>query len=123
MKRLVIKTGEYPDKNDSSKMKGEYVRLGVIMDGTNGEYVLLDPSVNLAGCLIKQRVMNAGKQNTGKGDMVMCSIFTDEPQHQPAPQQQDQHNQAKSDGYQPAPQGGDDFSDDIYFSPVNGMYV
>ena len=86
MKKLMIKTGEY---QKDGQTKGEYTKLGIIMSGTNGEYVLLDPAVNLAGCLIKQRVMNAGKQNKGKGDMVMCSIFEDQPQQgQQQPNQQ-----------------------------------
>lgn len=71
-KDLVIKVGEYEKEGET---KGEYLKVGVILSGENGEYALLDPSVSLSGALIKQRIMNAGKQNKGKGDMVMCSIF------------------------------------------------
>jgi hypothetical protein len=70
------------DENGADKLKGEYVKIGVILSGDNGEYALLDPTVNIAGCLMKQRVMNQGKEKKGKGDMVMCSIFTDEPKQQ-----------------------------------------
>ena len=65
MKRIVIKVGEYQSKEDPNKMKGEYMKLGVILGGDNGEYILIDPTVNLAGCLLKQQIMNAGKQNKG----------------------------------------------------------
>lgn len=83
MKRLAIKVGEY---QKDGQTKGEYVKVGVLMSNDNGEYILLDPSVNLAGCLLKQRIMNSGKQTKGKGDMVMCSVF--EQQQQQAAQQQ-----------------------------------
>ena len=78
MKRLMIKVGEY---EKDGQTKGQYARLGVIMSNKNGEYALLDPSVDLAGCLMKQRILAGGKPK-GKGDMVFCSIFTDEPKTQ-----------------------------------------
>lgn len=89
MKRLVIKIDEY---QKDGQTKGKYVELGVIMSGENGEYALINPNVNLAGCLIQQRVMNQGKQNKGKGDMVMCSIFErDSGQQSQQPERQAQH--------------------------------
>lgn len=78
MKRLMIKVGEY---EKDGQTKGQYARLGVIMSNENGEYALLDPSVDLAGCLMKQRILAGGKPK-GKGDMVFCSIFEDQPQQQ-----------------------------------------
>ena len=93
-KDLVIKVGEYKDKED--KTKGEYLKVGVILEGNGGEYALLDPSVNLAGALIKQRVMNAGKENKGKGDMVMCSIFDRDKKNS----SRSQHQNDKQNGYQ-----------------------
>lgn len=89
MKRLVAKVGEY-EKNGETK--GEYVRLGVILSNDNGEYILLDPCVNLAGVLMKQNQFNK-KHNKS----VMVSIFTAEPQQQ---------------GQQ---QAGDDWDDSINF--------
>lgn len=83
MKRLMIKVDEY---EKDGKTKGKYMELGVIMSGENGEFALINPNVNLAGCLIQQRVMNQGKQNKGKGDMVMCAIF-DNDREKPAEQQ------------------------------------
>jgi len=99
-KRLVVKVGEYQKDGET---KGEYIKVGVILHGDKGEYALLDPTVNMAGALLKQRVMNQGKQNKGKGDVVMCSIFTDEPK----PQNNNNHN--NSNGYQ------DGFNDDPGF--------
>ena len=98
--RLAIKTGEYT--NQQGETKGEYTRLGVIMDGQNGQYLLLDPSVSLAGCLAKQNRMNhkAGKEVR---DSLMVSVFDDsQNQQQQAPQGQQQAPQQQS----PQQQGG-----------------
>ena len=98
MKRLMAKVGTY-EKNGETK--GEYVRIGVIMSNDNGEYALLDPTVNLAGVLTKQNMMNheLGKK-TGKS--VMCSVFTDQ-----------QNN--TSSNVAPPPAGDPDLNDDIPF--------
>lgn len=66
---LVIKVSEYT--NREGETKGEYRKLGVILDGENGPYALIDPTVDLAGCLVKQRLMNPNKA----GNSVLCSIF------------------------------------------------
>lgn len=78
-KRLVAKTGTYT--NQQGEQKGEYTRIGVLMDGDNGQYMLLDPTVNLAGVLAKQNVMAA---NEGKPmrDSVMVSVFDNDNQGQ-----------------------------------------
>lgn len=86
----MAKTGEY--QKDGAN-KGEYVKLGVMLNSANGEYMLLDPSVNLAGVLIKQNVL-AAKTGGQQRDMVMISIFEDDNQQQQAPQgYQQQQNQ------------------------------
>jgi len=93
-KRLSIKTGTYTDNQGAEK--GEYTRLGVIMDGQNGPYLILDPSVSLAGCLAKQNMMNhkAGKEVRNS---LMVSVFDDTQQNQQqAPQQQGQQQQAQN---------------------------
>ena len=77
-KRLAAKVGEYTNKQGETK--GRYVNLGAILDGQNGEYLLLDPSVNLAGVLMQQRIANPQKA----GEKVLVSIFTDEPKQQAA---------------------------------------
>lgn len=74
-KRLVAKVGEY---QRDGQTKGEYVRIGVILSNDNGEYALIDPTVNLAGVLTKQNLMAHGKGGKPR-DKVMVSIFTDEP--------------------------------------------
>lgn len=91
-KDLVAKVGTYTNK--SGEEKGRYVNLGVILDGQNGEYVLLDPSVNLAGILMQQRLANPQKA----GDKVLVSIF-------------EKNGNAKP---KPAPEGND-FDDEIPF--------
>ena len=83
--RLVAKVGEY-EKNGETK--GEYVRLGVLMAGDNGEFMILDPTVSLAGVLAKQRAYShsQGKQMR---DSIMVSMFSDDrSSQQPSPNSQ-----------------------------------
>ncbi|WP_372857585.1 hypothetical protein [Pseudoalteromonas sp.] len=86
-KRIVAKTGEYT--NQQNEKKGEYTKLGVILNNDNGEYMLLDPSVSLAGVLIKQNAL-AAKTGGQQRDMLMVSIFEDDNQGQQPQQQQQQ---------------------------------
>jgi hypothetical protein len=114
MKRLSAKVGEY---QKDGQTKGEYVKIGVIMSGDNGEYMLIDPSVNLAGVLVKQNVL-ADKQGKPQRDSVMASVFDDsqqnnnqgfqQPMQQPQkPMQGGYQQQAPRQGCgQPMPQGG-----------------
>ena len=46
-KRIVAKTGSFT--NQQNEVKGEYAKLGVMLNNDNGEYILMDPCVNLAG--------------------------------------------------------------------------
>lgn len=70
-KRIVAKIGSY-EKNGETK--GRYQEIGVILSNDNGEYGLLDISMDLAG-IARLQEMNG----IGKGDRVIFSIFTDEP--------------------------------------------
>ena len=90
-KRLVVKTGEYT--NQQGETKGEYTKVGVMLNNNNGDFVLLDPAVNLAGVLIKQNALAAQKGQQAR-DSVMVSIFEDDNQNA-TPQQQPQQQ-----GYQ-----------------------
>jgi len=101
-KRLVIKTGTYIKDGQE---KGEYTRLGVMMDGDNGPYLLLDPCVNLAGCLTKQNMMNHDKGGKPRSSL-MVSVFEEDGQQQ-RPQAQQQQSRPDSQ----APPVGD-FPDD-----------
>lgn len=113
-KRLVAVTGEYISKQDNQQ-KAEYTEIGVIITGKNNkEYALLDPSVNLAGVLMKQNAL-AAKRNEPPSSTVMVSLFDQEAQQpqQGGYQQQPQGNyqQAPAQGYNPpmgqqSPQGG-----------------
>lgn len=84
-KRLSAKVGEYPDKQ-SGETKGEYVQIGVILTNDNGEYLLLDPTVSLAGVLAKQNILALNK-GINQRDNVMCGIYEDQPKHQQEQQQ------------------------------------
>lgn len=70
-KDIVAKIDEYEKDGET---KGRYTKIGVILSNENGEYILMDPTVNLAGVLMKQRVL-AQKQGKKGGDSVICSIF------------------------------------------------
>lgn len=76
MKRIVAKTGTYTKQGEE---KSEWTKIGVIMSNQNGEFVILDPTVNLAGIAYKQRVNGIAKEGS---DSVIASIFTDEPKQQ-----------------------------------------
>ena len=100
-KRIVAKTGAYQKDGQD---KGEYTKLGVILNNDNGEYILMDPCVNLAGVLIKQNAL-AAKTGGQQRDMVMISIFEDDNQtqsnNQGTPRQQGGHQQApNNNGFQ-----------------------
>lgn len=88
-KRIVAKTGQYEKEGQT---KGEYTKLGVMLNNDNGEYMLLDPSVSLAGVLIKQNAL-AAKSGGQQRDMVMVSIFEDDNQSQGQNNNQQQSNQ------------------------------
>ena len=109
-KRLVAKTGTYT--NQQGETKGEYTKVGVLMQGDSGEYMLLDPCVNLAGVLAKQNVM-AMAEGKQPRDSVMISVFENDNNQQGQQQggwgqpQQPQNNQQQGGwGGQPPQQGG-----------------
>lgn len=116
MKKIVAKVGTY---QKDGQTKTRYQDIGVIQSNSNGEYVLLNPAVNLAGVLAQQNAMN-GEQRTN----VMCSVFDNQSQQQAAPQQQYQQQpppqqapQAQNRAQpmqpqQPAPQQFDNSFDD-----------
>jgi len=96
-KQLSAKVGEFT--NQQNEQKGEYIKLGVLMPGQSGEFLLLDPTVSLAGVLAKQ---NALAISSGKPvrDSVMVSVFDDSQQNQGGYQQQGQSQGQQQGGYQ-----------------------
>jgi hypothetical protein len=66
-KKITAKTGTYQKDGET---KNRYQDIGVILSNDNGEYILLDPGVSLAGILAKQNTMNGESRSN-----VMCSIF------------------------------------------------
>ncbi len=101
-KRIMAKVDTY--QKDGAE-KGKYIEIGVILENNNGEYALINPSTNLAGVLLQQRI-NLG--NT-KGSSVMCSIFDNDNQHS-APAQQPSQQPAPATANEP-----DDGFDEIPF--------
>ena len=111
-KRLSAVVGEYINKENQPK--AEWVNIGIIGIGKNNkEYVLLDPTINLAGILLKQNVL-AQKRNEAPSDMIMASIFEEQQNqgqqnnNQQQGQQQGQGNfqQNNNQGYPQQGQGG-----------------
>lgn len=118
-KQIIAVTGEY-QKQDGTQ-GANFAEIGVVMTSQNGrDYALLDPTINLAGILLKQNALAAAKGEQPR-DMVMCSVkerqqgnnaktqqgYNQEPQQRQPPAQQ---------GYQPrqSPQHGHGgYSDEI----------
>lgn len=98
-KKLLAKVGTY--QNAQGETKNDYVKLGVVISGDNGDFMLLDPSVNLAGALIKQNVMNMAEGKPQR-DSVMVSVFDSDNQGQGQNQQTGgfQQPQQQQGGYQ-----------------------
>ena len=59
---IAVKIGSYVDETGANKNR--YQNIGVVMQGDNGPYILLDPLINLA----------AVPREPGK-DRVICSLF------------------------------------------------
>lgn len=98
MKKIMAKVGTYEKEGQT---KGRYQQIGIIKENSNGEYVMIDPGVDLAGVALKQYLMNPDKA----GRVVMASVFEDEPRQQ-----------RQQGGGDPKPsRGNDDFDDSIPF--------
>jgi len=106
VKRLKAKTGEY---QKDGQTKAKYVEIGVIMSNDKGEYALLDPTVNLAGILLQQKIL-ADANGGRSGDRVMVSIFED-----------DNQRGGSGGGYAQSPQGGQSGGGN-YDAPQGGGY-
>lgn len=83
-KDIVAKTGEYT--NREGEKKSEWTKIGVVMANDNGEYILLDPCVNLSGVLQKQNMLaveqrKSGNEKAKPRDSVMCSVFDRDANH------------------------------------------
>lgn len=99
VKRLTAKIGQY---EKDGQTKGRYVAVGVIMSNDKGEYMLLDPSVNLAGVLMQQRIL--AQQTGGRvGDRVMVNVWDNDRQGG-----QQRNQQSNSQGYASGGGIGDD---------------
>lgn len=115
-KRLLAKVGTYT--NAQNEQKNEYVKLGILKQGEQGgEYMILDPTVNLAGILLKQNAL-AAKEGKQQRDAVMISVFEND-QQQGQQQMPSQQLAAKrqQNGFQQQGnfQQNNNFDDDINF--------
>jgi hypothetical protein len=98
MKKLSVRVGEY--QGQDGNMKGRYVNVGVLMTKQDGkEYILLDPSISLAGLMTLQNA-EAMKKGEPLRDRIMTGLFEEEQNNQGAQQSQQQG------GYQQQQQGG-----------------
>ena len=110
-KRITAKIGTY--MKDGGQ-KGKYVNIGVILNNDNGEYILFDPSVNMAGIAFLQSQLPDAKPNSTS---VIASIFTDEPREQAA------QSQSSGSSNQAQQSSGDDFSDDVPFISMDKFSI
>ncbi len=101
-KRITAKIEEYEKDGET---KGKYVEVGVILSNENGEFMMLNPTVDLSGVLMKQRIL---AQKTGKkvGNNVMCGIWDNDNQGQQQSSQSNQNNSSNS---------SDNFDDSLPF--------
>ena len=83
---LVVKTGEYTDRDGNTKSR--FKNVGVVMDGQNGPYILLDRTFNPAGV--------PGQDGR---ESIIVSMY--EPREQSGQQAQQRHSEQKANGYQP----------------------
>lgn len=106
-RQIKAKVGEY---EKDGKTKGEYVDIGVLMSNENGEYIMLSPMVDLAGVVMKQRLL-AQEKGKQPGNLVMCSIFDNSSQganqnagqSQPASAPQQNNASQSDDGFDDIP--------------------
>lgn len=100
MKDIVAVTGKY---TKDGQEKAEFTKIGAIgfNQNTGKEWMILDPSVSLAGVLAKQNALALSRGEEQRAT-VMCSIF-DRSQQQP---QQSQGYQQQAPQMQQQPQGG-----------------
>lgn len=94
---VVVKTGEY--QNAQGEMKGRYENIGSVMQGDNGQFMILKRTFNPAGV-----------PNPDNKDSLIASFFESDSGHgQQQPQQQGGYQQQQQQGGwgQPQqPQGG-----------------
>jgi len=90
-KDVSLAVEKYTNKQGEEKTK--YVKIGTIREGQNGEYMLIEPTVDLAGCLALQNMMNH-KQGKEVRTNLIASIFD----RQQGQQQAQQAAQPELDG-------------------------
>jgi len=108
-KSIKAKVGTY---QKDGATKNRYQDIGAILSNQNGEYILLNPSVSLAGILAQQNAMSGESRGN-----VMCSIFDNDRQNQNS-------QPAASQGASPQSSGGGAsgrFDGDTPFAPI-GKY-
>ena len=111
MKRITAKIDEYQKDNQT---KGKYVDIGVVLSNSNGEYILLNPTVDLSGVLMRQRIL-AQKNGKKVMDSVACSIFDNNNQGQPSAAPTNHPGQSGQASPQQPSGFNDSFDDDIPF--------
>jgi len=101
---LVIKTGEYTDRNGETK--GRYENIGAIMQGDNGHYMMLKRTFNPAGVPCDPQ-----------RDSILVSMF--EPKQNNGQQGQQQRQQPQQSGGAQGAMPSDDMDDEIPFAPLD----
>ena len=101
MKKLSAKVGEF---SKDGQTKGRYVNLGVVMASNDGgEFMLLDPTVSLAGVMAQQNAL-AMQNNQPLRDRIMVNVWEEEGSAQQYNQQPQQQGGYQQQQQRPAPQ-------------------
>ena len=90
MQNITCRVRNYTD--NQGNVKGEFVKVGVLGQSQAGKpYIILDPTVSLAGIKIKQDAM-ALAEGKPVPSGIMANIFDNQPKQQQGfvPQQQQQ---------------------------------
>lgn len=110
MKDIVAVTGKY---EKDGQEKAEFTKIGAIgvSQSSGKEFVLLDPSVSIAGVLAKQNALALERGEQQKAN-VICSVIDRANRQQPQQQDGYQQPQQRNQGYQQQPPA---FDDDVPF--------
>jgi len=103
---LAVKVGEYT--NAQGEKKNRYQNVGAVMQGDNGQFIMLAKWFNPAGVV-----------DARGGESILLSMFEPRQEGQQPSGQQQRPHAAPAPAYRPAPapqRGGfDDMDDDIPF--------
>ena len=107
-KDLMVKIGSY---KVGGEVKNRYQKIGIMMENDNGPFLLLDPSVSIAGCHMLQRIEDPQKAGTS----LMVGCFENKPRANDGPPAGGRATPPVDQVATPPAPDADGFDDDIPF--------